>query len=331
MAAAPPIGPPDDGGGGSVDADLAASYGLFADVRAVRAHVQDFERSLDVLSAACAAAAAAGDDTVVHAAIAAEEPNFLRLKEQIEATLADIAYALRDSPRLRADVSDEVTHISNLWNRVICDWPAAGTGREDVEKRLQHVRGFVRQILVHAARLTAADRLNRHLDTVRIGKTASFDSVFADEIPDPEDRRALLAYLSEHPGAVHGIIDTGRGLVFRTSQSVKVRVATYLTPLAAVAAGAAAVYLAGNLDNWLDLPDWPAGSATTERSSSPTSSSCSGPWSTSGSRRSSSSGSEPERAFSHSTTSSTGCTSATSRSRRASSGCSSACSASVRP
>jgi hypothetical protein len=260
MCAAPPVGfGRDDDAEPSESADLIASYELFARVRTVRADVQDFERSLDVLAAACEAARAAGDDHVLAVAIEREEPNFQRLKQHVENTLYEIAVGLENNPRLRSDVSDEVTHISNRWNRVICDWPTSGTSREEVETRIDFVRGSVRQILVHAARLTAADRLNRHLDSVRIGKTAVFDNVFADEIPDPDDRRALLTYLSEHPAAVHGVIDTGRGLVFRTSQSAKVRVATYLTPILAATAGALVVYTVGKLDDWLDLSDWPAG------------------------------------------------------------------------
>lgn len=260
MCAAPPVGwREDDDADSSEGSDRTASYELFARVRAVRADVQDFDRSLDVLAAACVAARAAEDDNVLTRAIAREEPIFQRLKQHVEETLYEIASGLQGSPRLRSDVSDEVTHISNLWNRVICDWPTSGTSRDDVETRVAFVRRPVRQILVHAARLTAADRLNRHLDAVRIGKTATFDSVFADEIPDPDDRRALLAYLSEHPAAIHGVIDVGRGLVFRTSQSAKVRLATYLTPLLAAAAGALVVLAVGNLDNWLDISDWPAG------------------------------------------------------------------------
>lgn len=256
MAMAPPPSAPPSGSGSTVD-DRAVFFAL---VREIRADVQDFDRSLGRLAVACDAARAAGADNAVEAAVAAETPTADRIRQKVEDALFRIrGDVFARDPRLWSECGDEVVHIDNLWNRVIADWPSAGVDRDDVEQRIVRVRGFVREILVHTARLTVADRLNSHLDTVRIGKAIGFDAAFADEIPDPDDRRALLGYLGDHPGAVHGVVDSVRGIVFRVSQSWKVRIATYLAPLAAAAAGAGVVVLAGQLDGWLDLNDWPNG------------------------------------------------------------------------
>ena len=256
MAMAPPRVPEPGARPESGDADAL----LFALIRDIRADVQDFERSLARLEAACEASRIAGDNKALDEALADETPAVSRLQSKIEDGLARVrSDAFAGNPDLWSACGDEVTSIDNLWNRVIADWPPAGSDREDVAERVARVRGYVREILVHTARLTVADRLAAHLRTVRIGKAISFDAAFADEIPDDSDRQAILTYLADHPGAVRAVIDTPRRLVFRVAGDLRVRVATYLAPLVAAAAGAGVVAIGGKVDDWLDLSDWPAG------------------------------------------------------------------------
>src|SRR4051794_1760396 len=204
---------------------------LFARTRDIRADVQDFQRSLDRLTEATAAAQAAGDDTPITEAMAAEASLIARLKIEIEDALTEIkTNVFGTSPRLWSACGDEITHIDNLWNRVICELPQSGN-RDEFAQRLSRMSPTIRQILIHTARLTIADRLNAHLKTARIGKAINFDTAFSDEIPDSTDRAMILNYLAEHPGAVNGVVDQPRGLVFRVSQSQLVRFATYLAPI----------------------------------------------------------------------------------------------------
>jgi hypothetical protein len=232
---------------------------LFAQVRDIRADVQDFQRSLTRLTTSADAAQAAGNNNAIAAALSEETPLITRLRSNIEAALDEIQQdVFRRSPKLWSDCGDEVTHINNLWNRVISDWPTTDD-RDQLTPRLARLTTNLSEILIHTARLTVANRLNAHLETVRIGKAVNFDAAFSDEIPDAADRATILSYLADHPGAVHGVTDTARGLVFRVSQNQMIRIATYLTPVIAAALAAMVAWAAGKIDNWLTLDHWPAG------------------------------------------------------------------------
>jgi hypothetical protein len=232
---------------------------LFALVREIRADVQDFDLSLERIASAAAAAVTAGSTAGLESAEQSERPLIEALRNKVDEALARIKQDVfaRDA-QVWSDCGDEVTHIDNLWSRVVAETSDLSDPAQ-IAQRIARVREFLRSVLIHTARLTVADRLNGHLATVRIGKAIGFDAAFSDELPNADDRREILKYLADHPGSVSGVIDVARGLVFRVSQSRKVRLATYAAPLLAAAAGAGVVVIAGELDNWLNLSGWPHG------------------------------------------------------------------------
>jgi hypothetical protein len=255
MAVAPPPSPIDE----ESASDLrAARHAFFALIRDVRADVQDLERSLIDLEQLASVQGGKVAANALQAAVAEAEPVFARVQNGVETRLRAVREELfARHPVLWDESGDEVTHIDNLWNRVIGEWPARDASPEEIVRRIAASRALVKQILFHSGRLTIPDRLNRHLAFVRVGKALNFDEAFSDEVPDAADRLLLLRYLADHPTTVEGIVDVARGLVFRVSPSLRVRIATYLAPLVAVFAGAGVVALAGVLDDWLDVTDWP--------------------------------------------------------------------------
>ena len=231
-------------------------YGLLRDIRA---DAQDLDRSLQEL----AAVAETGSAEATGAALDRARPTLLRLAAAVETRLNTIRLQLfAEQPSLWDECGDEVRHIDNLWNRTLGEWPETATTTDDLAVRVGRLRALIKQLLFLTGRLTIPHRLNLHLESVRVGKALDFHAAFADEVPDAGDRTLLLQYLADHPASVEGVVDVGRGLVFRVAPDLRTRLLTYVVPPLAAVAGALLVLALGQVDDWLNLDDWPSGLAS---------------------------------------------------------------------
>jgi hypothetical protein len=115
-------------------------------------------------------------------------------------------------------------HIKNIWEQAgFC--PLLMTPHNDfqAQQQLHHLTMLDRQIqnlLKEIGRLTIPVTLNDWLAKERPGYYVPFHMVFADEIPNAEDRINLLKHLSFTPKIIiDGVIDAPNGLIYRCAKS----------------------------------------------------------------------------------------------------------------
>ena len=119
---------------------------------------------------------------------------------------------------------DELRHIRNTWEQLKLSPLLKNPARNDMapQDQLQHVAmldACCREIDFQIGWLTIPERLNGWLAQARPGYYVPFHAVFADELPNPEDRAKVLSFLAWSPEALRGgLVDASTGLVYRFDQ-----------------------------------------------------------------------------------------------------------------
>ncbi|MDD2902681.1 MAG: hypothetical protein PHU44_09645 [Syntrophales bacterium] len=111
-----------------------------------------------------------------------------------------------------------IRHIKNIWEQIsFCPLLLAPNSDFPAQQQLHHLNLLDHQIqalLKEIARLTIPTTLNDWLAKERPGYYIPFHLVFADELPNAEDRTNLLRDLSFAPKTLaDGVIDTANGLI----------------------------------------------------------------------------------------------------------------------
>ena len=104
--------------------------------------------------------------------------------------------------------------------------------------------------LAACRRITIPFSVARRIRRMPLGLPFDFDEEYKREIPDERDREQLLRSLIPQEKRVGGIVDSESGAVYRVSKKRYERVATYLAPALAAAAGAAFLVLVANANRW---------------------------------------------------------------------------------
>jgi hypothetical protein len=110
-------------------------------------------------------------------------------------------------------------------------------------------RPYLDTVVASAAEITVPPTLRDRLDQIAVGKPLDFHTTFKSELPKQAEREELLAALAAEEHDFRGIVDTGRGLVYKVSRSRTWRVLSYLSPLICAVLAGAFLVLVGNLDN----------------------------------------------------------------------------------
>lgn len=183
---------------------------------------------------------------------------FGRSREQINRRLEWLQELLLERSYLYDLYGDEIAVIGNLWERVSLNWPSPKEEDEaEVLRRVIKVDRDLSELIFHAGYLTIPNRVNQHLEQLRIGRPLDFHRTFEDELPKPEDRIKILRLMHSHPVVIEGIVEIDSGLIYRASPHHRRRLASYLLILGTFLAGALVVFFFAHIDNWLNLKDWP--------------------------------------------------------------------------
>ncbi len=210
-------------------------------LRELRAEVQDLQK---VLEAVASGQAALGD-----------------YGSYIQKTMRDLARLIVQVHDGGGDHTDTIRHLHNLWeqmkaNPLLTD-PMKEFSAQEQFHQLSILNAACREVVLWVGYLTIPERLNGWLAGARPGYYIPFHDVFADEVPNFEDRAAILNSLAWAPETVQGgLVDADSGLIYRYSPSPRQRLMSFL--LLAAAAGLAVVIVIGLA--YLPAPGWPLGS-----------------------------------------------------------------------
>ncbi|GAB4526927.1 MAG: hypothetical protein OHK0046_44190 [Anaerolineae bacterium] len=273
--------------------ELISSYAqMLGMIRDIRAEVQNLQGALqDVLSKSTLNNATMRAQEIL-TTVRANQPIYDYNGGQIEIRLGELRALMRSVPTLYDRYGDEIAHIENFWERATYEWPhiaavqvVAGTDdaataelspeglptgeaaqvvADEVVRSAEKVNEYFHNLIYHAGVLTIPDRLNQHLEQLRIGQALDFNATFVDEVPRDADRLKILAYLSRRPMAVrNGIIDVENGVIFHASPSITRRRLSYVYILLTIVCGALLAYMFANAGDTFELEDWPVSSDST--------------------------------------------------------------------
>jgi hypothetical protein len=129
---------------------------------------------------------------------------------------------------------DALHRADTYWQTFIKKPPADPLERVT---RLDEVANELHSMVAIFGYSTAPDRVRAYLAELRIGGAFDFNEAFKDEIPEKEDRDAILRYLKDSPKACDGVVDVGAGLIYRISPRRSAQLLTYATTAAIAVLG----------------------------------------------------------------------------------------------
>ncbi|MCS7260196.1 MAG: hypothetical protein NZ765_05370 [Anaerolineae bacterium] len=154
--------------------------------------------------------------------------------------------------------AEPVRRIVSLWMQVqaipLVHDPYAALSVQEYLRQLGVLEVLCRKIVFQVALITIPERVNEWLRLARPGYYIPFHEVFADELPDFEERVQVLHYLAWAPRVLTGgLVNVELGLIYRYSSNPTHR---YLT-----AVGVALAFLTASglivAACHLPLSDWP--------------------------------------------------------------------------
>ncbi len=261
-------------------------YDMMGMLRDVRAEVQNLQKALqDVISREELTDTATRTREVL-VTIREYQPIYDYNGGEIEIRLGELRSLMRSYPMLYDYYGDEVAHIENAWERATYEWPhfttvkilaedaengealldadglptgeAAQLAAAEVLRSAKKTNDHLNKIVYHTGLITIPNRLNQHLDQLRIGQALDFNGTFIDEVPNAEDRRRILEYLSLRPVAVeNGIIDMGNEVIFRASPDAGRRRMSYMYIFLTVVLGFIITYAFSEIGEVFTLENWP--------------------------------------------------------------------------
>jgi hypothetical protein len=195
---------------------------ILGQLEVIRAEAQDWLRSvkaLEQLSKITDADSRANEIT----------SNFRQEKTVIEDNVGhlqelvgDLERRIETDPFVAKRMGDELTNITNalkratfLWTSLLTDAPRG----DALVLRLAPIGSELENAVWRCGFLTIPDRVSEHLRDLRIGQGLDFTTNFKDELPRDSDRATLLTYLYDHPAAVPGVVDVGKGKIFKASRN----------------------------------------------------------------------------------------------------------------
>ncbi|MBM3942578.1 MAG: hypothetical protein FJ316_06600 [SAR202 cluster bacterium] len=212
--------------------------GLASLLRELRAEVQDLQKVLELV--------ASGQTTMASYA------------PYVTKTMRDLAGLVGQIHDGGGDHSDTIRHLHNLYKQMkdnpLLKDPATELSAQEQLHQLNILNGLCREVMLWVGYLTIPERLNSWLAGARPGYYIPFHDVFANEVPNFDDRVAILNSLAWSPEVVQGgLVDADSGLIYKYSQSPARRLVSFL--LLAVAGGIAVAVVAGAA--YLRVPSWP--------------------------------------------------------------------------
>jgi hypothetical protein len=171
----------------------------------------------------------------------------------IERTRDEVTNLLRGIPG-----AEPVRRIVSLWAQVeaipLAHDPDAAFSVQEYLRQLGVLEALCRKIVFQVGLITIPERVNEWLRLARPGYYIPFHDVFADELPDLEERVKMLNYLAWAPRVLTGgLVNVEMGLIYRYSQNPMHRYLTAVGVALAFVAASGLIVAACHLP----LSDWP--------------------------------------------------------------------------
>jgi hypothetical protein len=172
----------------------------------------------------------------------------------IQKTMEDVAALIDEIP----EGSDSIRHIRNCWEQMqvnpLLVHPENLFSPQDQLNYLAIISDQIRKIVFQVGMISISYRLNDWLSKARPGYYIPFHLVFADEVPNMDDRQRILDFLAITPEAIKdGYIDASNGLVYRYSKSIRDRLWSVVLLLLIFLVATGLVVGAA----YLPFPGWP--------------------------------------------------------------------------
>ena len=256
LAAAPGV---EGGTSKSDNKDEVARLGCTARIREIREEVQNLITILKLLDDAAKVEDERARPREIGKKFTRVSETFEPNATSVDGLLSQIGQVFATSPATRDLLSDTVVRIGNNWGQAVYEWQAIKREYEPTQSKVlrgelvagegdgplkagARMRPYLNEVVYWSSFVTIPYRINEHLDTLYQGQPLDFHAMFADELPDKDQRTKLLGFLKAHPASVTGVIDVERGVILKASPRGK-RTLSGLLPVVAAAAGAPTLYL----------------------------------------------------------------------------------------
>jgi hypothetical protein len=227
------------------------------DLQIIRAETQDWIECLDEVAAQGKIADPRSRVGEIDRAFGRAKVIIQRDIEEVDQLVERISQRLADDPILSEGIGDEITHALNSYARAKVEWAELldmDPRGEAVLAPLEAIRDDLDEVVSRSGFLTIPNRLQDHLNSLRIGQGLDFNEVFKDELPSRPERLKVLRYLRDHPVAVSGVVDVEQGKVFKASRRSARRALSLLLIALAVAIDYGVFVAVANLVPEIDIP-----------------------------------------------------------------------------
>lgn len=201
--------------------DAAHFFGYLLEIRAESQNVRD---AVTKVRTAASLTDGRAREAGVAAALAEEDAVDRRNRGRIAGLIDRLHLWMDGNAELHQWCADQVIHIENQWerveyhlDRVRAEVAAGRAGDGTILSATLEVERHIDRMIYLIGYLTIPGRVNEHLRQLRIGQALDFHRDFADELPVPADRVAILTTMRSHPAQIFGIVDVERGLIFKTA------------------------------------------------------------------------------------------------------------------
>ena len=175
------------------------------------------------------------------------------LASHIERTRDEVSNLLYAIPG-----AEPVRRVLSLWAQIeatpLARDPCATPSVQEYLRQLGVLEALCRKIVFQIGLITIPERVNEWLRLARPGYYIPFHDVFADELPDFEERVKVLNYLAWAPRVLTGgLVNVEMGLIYRYAHNPMHRYLTALGVALAFVAASGLIVAACHLP----LSDWP--------------------------------------------------------------------------
>ncbi len=175
------------------------------------------------------------------------------LASYVERTRDEVGNLLRIIPG-----AEPVRRVAGLWAQIeatpLVHNPYDTLNIQEYLRQLNVVEVLCRKLVFQIGLITIPERVNEWLRLARPGYYLPFHDVFADELPDFDERVKVLNYLAWAPRVLtEGLVNVELGLIYRYSHNAVHRYLTAAGVAIAFVVASALIVAACHLS----LPDWP--------------------------------------------------------------------------
>jgi hypothetical protein len=226
-------------------------------IRDIRVHTQDTQSSVVNIQSTMSPTDGEARLKRLAQGLARNRASFERNKKNVTDLLTQLKTIFVAHHALYNYFGDEISHVANLWDRTIENWPAETDAENQAAGKLAEIEKWLREVIWHCGFVTIPPRINEHLKGLRAGQALNFHKNFIDELPDKEDRDKILKYLKDHPLYIEGVTDAENGIIYRAARDPRIRRRSFFTILTMILSGLILVCLTSYIGDWFNLTGWP--------------------------------------------------------------------------